>query len=80
MVHVLDASRGVPVAQALVDKNQKQRQEFVDEINEQYAELREEFFASLEDRKWVRREGGMVGVGWLCGSRGWRARWRCHAC
>lgn len=51
VVHVLDASRSVPVVQALVDKNQKQRQEFVDEIAEQYAELREEFYAGLEDRK-----------------------------
>jgi 5-methyltetrahydrofolate--homocysteine methyltransferase len=37
--------------QALVDKNAKQRQEFVDEIAEQYGELREEFYAGLEDRK-----------------------------
>lgn len=51
VVHVLDASRSVPVVQALVDKNQKQRQEFVDEITEQYGELREEFYAGLEDRK-----------------------------
>lgn len=36
-----------------MDKNQKQRQDFVDEIREQYAELREEFYAGLEDRKWV---------------------------
>lgn len=51
VVHVLDASRSVPVVQALVDKNQKQRQEFVDEVKEQYAELRDEFYAGLEDRK-----------------------------
>jgi len=51
VVHVLDASRSVPVVQALVDKNSKQRQEYVDEITEQYAELREEFYAGLEDRK-----------------------------
>jgi hypothetical protein len=37
--------------QALVDKNLKQRQDFIDEIREQYAELREEFYAGLEDRK-----------------------------
>jgi 5-methyltetrahydrofolate--homocysteine methyltransferase len=51
VVHVLDASRSVPVVQALVDKNQQQRQEFVDEVSEQYAELRDEFYAGLEDRK-----------------------------
>eukprot|EP00877_Chromochloris_zofingiensis_P009669 jgi/Chrzof1/4956/Cz15g06080.t1 len=53
VVHVLDASRSVPVVQALVDKNQKQRQEFVDEVKEQYAELRDEFYAGLEDRKYL---------------------------
>eukprot|EP00879_Flechtneria_rotunda_P001912 GHRR01002085.1.p1 GENE.GHRR01002085.1~~GHRR01002085.1.p1 ORF type:complete len:831 (+),score=321.20 GHRR01002085.1:401-2893(+) len=53
VVHVLDASRSVPVVQALVDKNLKQRQEFVDEVSEQYAELREEFYAGLEDRKYL---------------------------
>lgn len=41
----------IPQPQALVDKNLKQRQEFIDEIREQYAELREEFYAGLEDRK-----------------------------
>lgn len=34
-----------------MDKNKEQRQSFVDEIREQYAELREEFYAGLEDRK-----------------------------
>jgi 5-methyltetrahydrofolate--homocysteine methyltransferase len=53
VVYVLDASRSVPVAQALVDKNVQQRREFCDEIAEQYGELREEFFAGLEDRKYL---------------------------
>ncbi|PNH00078.1 Methionine synthase, partial [Tetrabaena socialis] len=53
VVHVLDASRGVPVCQAFVDKNVKQRQNYVDEVAEQYAELREEFYASLADRKFL---------------------------
>jgi len=53
VVHVLDASRSVPVVQALVDKNSKQRQEFVDEIKEQYAEMRTDFYAGLEDRKYL---------------------------
>ena len=53
VVHVLDASRSVPVVQALVDKNATQRAEFVDEVREQYAELRDEFYAGLEDRKYV---------------------------
>jgi 5-methyltetrahydrofolate--homocysteine methyltransferase len=51
VVYVLDASRSVPVVQALVDKNLKQRQEFVDEVAEQYSELRDEFYAGLQDRK-----------------------------
>ncbi|GIL82179.1 hypothetical protein Vretimale_7178 [Volvox reticuliferus] len=53
VVHVLDASRSVPVCQAFVDKNLTQRQEFIAEIAEQYAELRDEFYASLEDRKYL---------------------------
>uniref|UniRef100_A0A7S3R8G4 Methionine synthase n=1 Tax=Dunaliella tertiolecta TaxID=3047 RepID=A0A7S3R8G4_DUNTE len=53
VVHVLDASRGVPVAQSFVDQNPVQRQEFIDEIKEQYAELREEFYSGLEDRKYL---------------------------
>ncbi len=50
-MHVLDASRSVPVCQALVDKNVEQRAGYVDEVKEQYAELRDEFYAGLEDRK-----------------------------
>ncbi|GFR43189.1 hypothetical protein Agub_g4181 [Astrephomene gubernaculifera] len=56
VVHVLDASRSVPVCQAFVDKNNKQRQEFMDEVAEQYAELREEFYGSLESRKYLSLE------------------------
>ncbi|GLC76670.1 hypothetical protein PLESTF_001815300 [Pleodorina starrii] len=53
VVHVLDASRSVPVCQAFVDKNLTQRQEFISEVAEQYADLRDEFYASLEDRKYL---------------------------
>lgn len=53
VVYVLDASRSVPVVQSLVDKNLVQRQEFIDDIREQYAELRDEFYAGLEDRKYL---------------------------
>ncbi|PRW61565.1 cobalamin-dependent methionine synthase [Chlorella sorokiniana] len=51
VVYVLDASRSVPVAQSLLDA--KQRDEFVEDIREQYAEMREEFYAGLEDRKYL---------------------------
>lgn len=53
MVYVLDASRSVPVVQSMVDKNLKQRQEYCDDIAEQYAEMRDEFYAGLEDRKYL---------------------------
>jgi len=46
VVHVLDASRAVPVAQTLMDKNK--REEFLADVNDTYAEMREEFYAGLE--------------------------------
>ena len=51
VVHVLDASRSVPVAQALLDN--KRRADFVDDTREQYAEMREQFYAGLEDRRYL---------------------------
>ena len=46
VIHVLDASRAVPVAQTLMDMNK--RGEYLEDINETYAEMREEFYAGLE--------------------------------
>ena len=54
VIHVLDASRAVPVAQTLLDA--KKRGDFMDDINETYAEMREEFYAGLEDRKYLTLE------------------------
>eukprot|EP01025_Chloroclados_australasicus_P064841 TRINITY_DN871_c0_g1_i2.p1 TRINITY_DN871_c0_g1~~TRINITY_DN871_c0_g1_i2.p1 ORF type:complete len:1361 (+),score=230.72 TRINITY_DN871_c0_g1_i2:161-4243(+) len=51
VVHVLDASRAVPVAQALVDK--RSHDDFSDDIREQYDELRKEFYDGIEDRKYL---------------------------
>ena len=51
VIHVLDASRAVPVAQTLLDK--RKHADFMDDINETYAEMREEFYAGLEDRKYL---------------------------
>ena len=51
VIHVLDASRAVPVAQTLMDM--KKRGEYLDDIAETYAEMREEFYAGLEDRKYL---------------------------
>jgi len=51
VIHVLDASRAVPVAQTLMDKDK--RGEYMEDINDTYAEMREEFYAGLEDRKYL---------------------------
>ena len=51
VIHVLDASRAVPVAQTLMDANK--RGEYLEDINETYAEMREEFYAGLEDRRYL---------------------------
>jgi len=50
-VYVLDASRSVPVCQGLLDP--AHRQEYIDDVSEQYAEMRDEFYAGLEDRKYL---------------------------
>ena len=49
-VHVLDASKAVVVASALLGGL---KEDFMDEVNEQYADLREEYQASLTDRKYL---------------------------
>jgi len=51
VIHVLDASRSVPVAQALMDS--EKRQDMIEDVTETYAEMREEFYAGLEDRKYL---------------------------
>ena len=50
-MHVLDASRSVPVAQSLLDA--KKQMAFIEDTREQYAEMREEFYAGLEDRRYL---------------------------
>lgn len=47
----MDASRSVPVAQSLLDP--RNQQEFIEDVREQYADMREEFYAGLEDRKYL---------------------------
>jgi len=51
VVYVLDASRAVPVCQGLLHATDSA--DYVDDFKEQYAELREEFYAGLEDRKFL---------------------------
>jgi len=51
VIHVLDASRSVPVAQALMDK--VKAGELWDDMRETYTEMRDEFLAGLEERKYL---------------------------
>lgn len=51
VLHVLDASRSVVVVQNLLDENAKD--EYVDDVMDLYEEMREEHYASLEDRKCI---------------------------
>ena len=44
-MHVLDASRAVSVCESLL--NDKKRDEFKEDVREQYEELREDHYASL---------------------------------
>jgi 5-methyltetrahydrofolate--homocysteine methyltransferase len=50
VVHVLDASRSVTVCQQLLDAHTKQ--EFVDDVREEYDEMRDEYLAGLEERNY----------------------------
>jgi 5-methyltetrahydrofolate--homocysteine methyltransferase len=51
VIYVLDASRSVPVCQALMDP--ANAAEYAEEIREEYDQLRAEFYAGLEDRTYV---------------------------
>jgi len=54
VVHVLDASRSVVVVSTLLD--QANRGDYINEINEQYEELRVEHYEGMEERKYVSLE------------------------
>ena len=51
VVYVLDASRSVPVAQTLLDERRKD--DFIEDVKDQYSEMRDEFMAGLEDRRYL---------------------------
>jgi len=51
VIYVLDASRSVPVCQALMDP--QNAIDFAEEVKEEYDELRSEFYAGLEDRVYL---------------------------
>merc|ERR1712178_56986 len=53
-MHVLDASRAVSVCESLL--NDKKRAEFMEDVREQYEELREDHYASLAARKFFSLE------------------------
>jgi 5-methyltetrahydrofolate--homocysteine methyltransferase len=53
VIHVADASKSVVVAGSLLDSNPATRAEFVDDIRDSYTEIREEYYASLKDRKYL---------------------------
>ncbi|XP_031566695.1 methionine synthase-like [Actinia tenebrosa] len=50
-VHVLDASKSAVVCSALMDETA--REDFIDEVNEEYEEIREEHYDSLKDRRYL---------------------------
>jgi len=65
VVYVLDASRAVPVCQGL--RNKDDCQDYIDDWKEQYAELRDEFYAGLEDRKYLdiaKARSKMMSIDW----------------
>ena len=53
-MHVLDASRAVSVCESLL--NDKKREDFKEDVREQYEELREDHYASLASRKFFNLE------------------------
>merc|ERR1719387_336989 len=64
-MHVLDASRAVSVCESLL--NDKKRDEFMEDVREQYEELREDHYASLASRKFLTLEkarAAMLKVDW----------------
>ncbi|KAI8056297.1 methionine synthase [Gilbertella persicaria] len=48
-IYVLDASRSVPVVASLLDENM--REEFAEDIRDDYDEMREEYYEGLEERR-----------------------------
>lgn len=52
-IHVADASRSVGVVGSLLDKDAERRQEYIDDINDLYAEMRDDHYASVLDMVYV---------------------------
>merc|ERR1719201_1995369 len=49
-IHVLDASRAVPVGQQLMGKG---AQDYLDDVQDEYDEIRTEYYDGLVDKKWL---------------------------
>ena len=49
VIHVLDASRSVGVVASLISKDE----DYVQEVAEEYSDIREEYYAGLEERKYL---------------------------
>ncbi|CAE8691977.1 unnamed protein product, partial [Polarella glacialis] len=49
VIHVLDASRSCTVVSALLSK---EKQNYLADIQEEYTEIRDEYYATLVDKKW----------------------------
>jgi 5-methyltetrahydrofolate--homocysteine methyltransferase len=69
-VHVLDASRSVVVVSSLLDK--KQKEDFVDDIADEYEDLRAEHYEGLKDRRYLTLEKARSlapKINWLSGPK-----------
>ena len=53
VIHVLDASRSVVVVSSLLDGDRDRREGYSQEVLDLYADMREEHYAGLEERKYV---------------------------
>ncbi len=51
-VHVLDASKSVVVCSSLLAKD-KQREEFLDFVVEEYEEIRQDYYEGVKDKRYV---------------------------
>merc|ERR1712050_799668 len=49
VIHVLDASRSCTVVSSLLSR---EKQAYLDDITEEYTEIRDEYYATLIDKKW----------------------------
>merc|ERR1719336_3799426 len=52
-IHVLDASRSCTVVSSLLSP---EKQSYLDDLTEEYTEIREEYYATLVDKKWKKLE------------------------